>query len=1843
MEKTPGDCTVDFTKNIIKSQIASKPSVNLPVEEVDFPRGGGSQLSAYEHVRARIEGAKQAENEISSAKSLKNFQSKKRCLDSSAPDRSKLKKLQKDPSSPSFHETLRIEHLNHRRLIPGIKVAGLIIEIRPLEIIVSLPFHLLGHIPITNISSYYTKRLEEAVEDEDKSEVSNRLDNESVSATMLKGIDELFKVGQWIRCSVLETSTGSTKPSIRLPAHVRAALRVTLTVDPIHLNFGLVKSDLVSGITLDGAVKSVEDKGYILDLGIPLESNSSISSSSGLTRNITGFVLFSDASRASGEDHEDLFTRWEIGQVVSCRINKMSENGLTCSISIHKEDISRSVLSSANNIDSILPLHLITCSITAIIPDEGLNVKFLGSFNGTIDISHIPLVKSGLPLEEKFVIGQKLRARVLWDTIPARTHEINDDSGVLLGPKVFSLSLLDHVISMEFPGLPKDQVVFCEKPVARIDQISRYSVGHIFPEVCVRRVAENWGLHVVCANNSEDIRGRKTPGSQSETLGFVHISDISDSHLNSLSSSSGPYKINTIHKARVTGIAPVDGALQLSLNPTVIEQRFMRIEDIDVGEVVVGTVKHLTSTGLFVYVEGCTTDCVVWPNHYSDLKLKQPERKFKKGSTIRGRVWHRDFEKDRVVLTLRKTFLKSDLPIITSYREAQVGMITYAMIRKVSEKYMTVEFFGQTKGMVPISEAAEAFTSSMTQLFEPEKLVRVRIISVDIDRNLVMASVKQALDGNEDEKFDAKLSVGDSVLASVREISSATVLLDIRRHGPSSEAQKSTIGLIGLSYLAQRHQISKEEMRNRLQRGDNLSDLSVIFKDDKRNTLIVGYGDRKNISSKLMYSSFKLGESVSGIISSIHEKNLVLRLQRNDSNSNQEFTAQGLLSLLALAKIRGVKVDELKLQLKVGDQISNLAVTQKNEDRGLIIVGSPWMKDEGSANVDTSVSYAAPTVGAHVVGNIIKTHDNNLMLFLKEENTKKPISGKGIVSLEKMEKYRKSTDQELIDLSPGNLICDLIIKKIIPEKELSLLGFRTSHLNFLAPVCSDIQVFLGSSATGTVLSIHDKHIIVSLQFEEKLQEEHKNCPLGLLSLKDLGIHRKEKVDSVKEKISDGDTIHKLIVKKIGKEKGLVILGFENGNSPTQALTYGLSQGLVEPEMGKLIEVVVLNKEKQRVKVEPVVKLFSGWSYFIDFPDINDDYNQEIAFGKGDSIKCSVVHVDRPNSKIFLSTRHSILNQSQNDLVDHSVKDRRISSKKDLKRGDIIRGFVYKIRPRTGLVVKIGTNLTAKAKVKYLFPKEVADWPSKFEVGQVVTGEIYLPTKNKKDIYLSLKASSTLNQLSLKDLKVGQVVLTSIRKIEKYGIFLQIDKSRISGLCHISEISDDKDHSKNDWAKKYTDGMKLKASIVKVDLEKQRVNFSLKPSIHGEQNDFLGSTSLCPNLDEITDDESSDSETSSRSSESVERHESKEAGHRRRNTNQEDTSGSFNLLKSSLPSQGFCWSVKKLKFEEDEGKKDADSENEMIDQSSDGDLAKTESQTNQKFESLENDCKSVDELEKLLFKSPSSAQLWIKLLSHYVQMADIPQARETATRALNAIHYREEGEKWKVWIALLNLENMYGTEEKMSKTLSEAAILNDTKTVWLKVAEIFSLSGKLEKAEELYEKTVKKFGQSSKAWCLYGSFCLQNRRGTQAGDLLSRSLKSLPARKHIKTITKFAQLEFKNDGDIERGRTLFEGLVATYPKRLDLWNVYIDQEVKVKSHVEVIRALFMRMTSLKQNPKRTKSVFRKWLQYEKRNGNEKGEKEVIERAKNYVESLVESTNKFVEEAEDVLHEDDEGNN
>jgi rRNA biogenesis protein RRP5 len=105
----------------------------------------------------------------------------------------------------------------------------------------------------------------------------------------------------------------------------------------------------------------------------------------------------------------------------------------------------------------------------------------------------------------------------------------------------------------------------------------------------------------------------------------------------------------------------MDGVIMLSFEKRVLEQRFMQVSEIKVGEVMKvrravfalirfyltrfisqGTISRFTDKAIFINVSG-SVDGVVWPLHYADIQLKHPEKRFKAGNTVKCRVRDKGF------------------------------------------------------------------------------------------------------------------------------------------------------------------------------------------------------------------------------------------------------------------------------------------------------------------------------------------------------------------------------------------------------------------------------------------------------------------------------------------------------------------------------------------------------------------------------------------------------------------------------------------------------------------------------------------------------------------------------------------------------------------------------------------------------------------------------------------------------------------------------------------------------------------------------------------------------------------------------------------------------------------------------------------------------------------------------------------------------------------------------------------------------------------------------------------------------------------------------------------------
>jgi rRNA biogenesis protein RRP5 len=357
---------------------------------------------------------------------------------------------------------------------------GMITKINELDLVVALPNHMTGKVPITEISDAITRRVEaaaldeESEQDEPMPDVDEEVDDEDLVAAAtrlergLPDLRQLFSVGQWVRCAVVglpdndESTTGDAKAKSRRKRHIELSLKVE------HVNAGLATLDLIAGLTLTAAVESVEDHGYLLSFGI---------------RDKTAFLLRKDA-----QEYEKMMNRGQplqSGQLIDVMLleaagsdrNRVRQVRLTEPLS---------------NINSLLPGELVTARITRILPN-GLACRILEFFDAVVHVAHLSdmLVASEQRLRDAFKVGDKITGRVLYVSLSV-VH------------KAIGLSMLPHVVGYKTP-----QVEGLPPAVNDMELGPRY--GAFIERVTVRQVDN--GMSLLCEID-------QLPG----VFGRVHVS-----------------------------------------------------------------------------------------------------------------------------------------------------------------------------------------------------------------------------------------------------------------------------------------------------------------------------------------------------------------------------------------------------------------------------------------------------------------------------------------------------------------------------------------------------------------------------------------------------------------------------------------------------------------------------------------------------------------------------------------------------------------------------------------------------------------------------------------------------------------------------------------------------------------------------------------------------------------------------------------------------------------------------------------------------------------------------------------------------------------------------------------------------------------------------------------------------------------------------------------------------------------------------------------------------------------------------------------------------------------------
>lgn len=1419
----------------------------------------------------------------------------------------------------------------------------------------------------------------------------------------------------------------------------------------------------------------------------------------------------------------------KIGQVLLTSICGKSSRTITLKPAENEHVSKKTVVSTISSIDAVHPGTIVN-AIISDINDNGVVARVFGMVDGTFSLPHVEEYNVET-LKNHFGIGSTVRARVI---------------GILLteGTKKFVLSRASRIISLE--------------QSLNTEPLEAFPVGFVFEDVEIMASDHSFFYVSVGASSFK---------------GEVHKSNI-DSDLDVRVS----FPIGTKHRARVLGFNEIDNVLMLTLNPKAINSKFVSTEDIPVGEYIpaVEVVKILPDgRGLIVKIFG-DFEALVSPNHMSDIKLVYPERKFKVGSKIKGRVLSKMGKK--LFVTVRRSLVNmEDDAIISDIDNLEIGFKTSAIVEKFIGTGVLVSFFGNIKAYLPKNEISETFVENARDYLKEGQAVSVRVLNVSPQEGRVTVTLRQSAELTSDQvKYLEEIEVGRTIAtASIVEKTKEAVLIELEG--------SNLRGIIATGHLSDGNYEDNRVIYKGSKIGGSIE--VIVLEKDLRARAVIASAKKSLINSAKVesfpshYEEIHVGSIVSGYIKSVTSMGIFvtfggkltgLVLAKNATEDpTEDLSAKFYKNQSVACNVIKTDDENRRFLLSLTDKLTTGAfVSQKLKNpvdkamksitdysSGVVTSGVVESIEPGYLNIRLADNLEGRLEANQCVSSWddIKDKKNPLASFTAGMTLKVKVIGYFDSSSQRFSTVATFTKETVVELS----ILELKNKKPYKASNLTDIEEGSEQVVYIESFAHGMaNVSVTPSVKGEI-ALYD----LSAKFSD-FQDFEASFPLGA-----------------------------------ALKANVVRFNFKQGKVGLSARSDEIKD-MEQLKLGDKYPAKIFKVAQAYVLVElgPGVV---GYSYITDALNDYDDKLEQV-FQLNQAALVTITDIDKKEGKFSVSLRN-----------EETAKNKPINSIDELQRGALVKGFVKAIT-NAGLYVSLGRELYALVRVTDISDAFLNDWKKFFKPYQAVVGKIS-QCKAEGRILMTLKESEVNGNLTtyktFEELEVGENYDASVRKIAEFGVFVRLDgTANVSGLCHRSEIAD---IPVENVAALFGEGDRVKVKILKIDLDKKQLSLGMKASY------FTGETHDGEDEDEIMEDAALSDEESDGSDDSEDEVMKDAFDEQEKGTDSDEEEQEKAQPKglSGLSSNGFDWTASIL--DQAEGDVSSDDDEDFM-ESHKKKKRKGKKQVEDKTGDLNTRApQSVSDFERLLVGNPDSSILWMNYMSFQLQLGEIDKSREIAERALKTINYREEQEKMNIWIAILNLENSFGGDESLDEAFKRAIQYMDSLTMHQKLIGIYQMSEKFDKADDLFQSMTKKFGKNISVWVQFGSSLLDRKLNDQAHELLARALQSLPKRDHIEVVRKFGQLEFSK-GDAEQGRSLFEGLVTDAPKRIDLWNVYIDQEIKHGDRTKVV-ALFERVVAKKVNRKQAKFFFSKWLTYEEQNGDEQSAARVKALAVEFVKS------------------------
>ncbi|GFN83437.1 Rrp5-like protein [Plakobranchus ocellatus] len=1431
-----------------------------------------------------------------------------------------------------------------------------------------------------------------------------------------------------------------------------------------------------------------------------------------------------------------------IGQPLWCvlkltnRDNLQTGESRVVNVTVDPESVQKALLPETSNLDSVRPGMAVTAIVTSISAN-GLCVNVF-NFEGSIHSSQL------FKTSAQYKCGEEIRAKVLY-----------------INPTTKELHLTNLPKHLEFDGTP-------------LNFFGDLKAGD-FLDGKTSRFLKGKGVYF------------SLPG---KVKGFAAMSHLSDNMKEA--QDLARFQKGQTFRCRVLGFNFMEALALVSLKQSVLDQKFLSVKDISVGEILEVFVQDVTSNGLVVKISKGIYSFIPCM-HLADVPIKHPEKKFEADQKLKCRVLKVDLDKSKVMLTLKKSLVKLKGPILTDYNQLRPYMELEGYIIAVKETVVVVAFFNGVQGFVTLKDMSMEKVEDPSLLFYKGQVIRCRVVHYNAEEKKLKLSFN----------LGEKKEVQEKPTETVFELGKCLKAKIVREEKDGFRIQllpNRDAAFLPFHHLSDFHEV--QEIRKQALKPGQIVD-KVTFFSVKNKTIVtmkesfLQAAQEKNFATQ--FDDIAVGSLLPAVIKNHQDYGMFLEI------------AGGLTGLCPAKTMTALQPANLQSLFLCGQSVTTRITRLDSEKKRFL--GSVRLDECFEGGLEPSLTLLQHFLLAHEEAvNLLYTERDDLAVYeelspgTKVKVTVTSVLKKGILGELPSGANALATKDHFGGLEPKlGSTYEAVVMYVDPISPCLELTLEPKIVKAVSSFKDNVKTQLkkGQVLKADVLLVKPEFMLM--------------CARGHGSGRLLYVPVRQHINDVEwNKAYKPGTFTDVVIKEKCGNYQLAVLKSQDPDVPSKTLDmrnmkkHNLKPGDIINARIRAVHPLQLNIEVDKVHGR------------VHITEVDDEPQHGVnplqRYQQSQFVKAVIIGLRDIKSDSYLPISHP---KSSRSLLECSLRQSKLENpsetenlvpKLDLKVGEEVTGYVISA---TRLKVWLQLSLTQQGYVDHFhFSTDLDHIGSlKFRPGQACTATVtHVASQEKFELSFigkkllvqegaevpaqitSLKPECSIH-VKLPDGRSG-VVKSKPSVLHYVGqhIKVVVDKQQDLDVCLLSLADKSKTLLKKQRKRKTsTNEEEAKIQAMEIVARKKQLKKEKKQkkiSETEEQNDS--------GVDLARESAESDKEQ-----EKVD-------------TNAKEA--------PCLSIAGFSWGEDmSVELDKEKKEKDDDEDNDdaAVDVKTKKKRKRDEEKLIQQYERSQLDGtatpQSANDFEKLALQSPNSSLVWLRYMAFHVELGETEKARAVAEKALSTISFREEQEKKNVWLAYLNMETTYGDSADVKKLLERAVTYNDPLDIYLKMCDIYVSANKMEDAEQLYTVMSRKFKREKSVWKAYGQFLFKATRLQSARNLLQRCTSILDKKDHVEVITKFATLEF-SDGEAERGRTMFENLIASYPSRTDIWSVYVDMVVK-SGDIAGGRDILDRAVKQKFGAKKLSFLIQKMIKFEETHGTD----EQIQRAKDMAITLLQS--------------------